>query len=57
MMYFLSYGYYKGEKQQKWILCEVLAFRLRNSPLSGRGHDYVTSLNFGEIIDIISEVV
>jgi len=28
--------------------CEVLAFRLTNSPSSGRSHGYVTSLNFGK---------
>ena len=29
-------------------LCEVLAFRLTNSPSSGRGHGHVTFFNFGK---------
>jgi len=35
--------------------CEVLAFRLTNSPLSGRGHGHVTSLNFDNISEMVQE--
>jgi len=37
--------------------CEVLAFRLTNSPSSGRGHSNFFNFGKWEIIDNISEMV